>query len=672
MAEIIGLIGSIVALNELAGKISACILALKNLLNEIKDVSSKLSAIMREIEILEPIVEGMSREFNDGNNILANWNDATVLLSIEYCEKALGDLTSVLGDLVQETNTPKKLKRYKAAMKTIIKKDVLERCHTRLQSAVRFLSLTQQWYIIALLKAQPVLVVEHLFQQGFVPRSERNLNTSARMVPETVITLPRHTQGTKPLFSGTVVPEEWGTPRHTSSWKFGPLGSICWGYYKNEEKLFGRKFSFISRLQANYWFARRVWDIQVSRAIIGWNIKLNTYCIQPDSASVFTYARNGDIDGLLRLIDLGEASLQDHTPSGQNLIHLAAEYGHLDLAKVLVTRGLDLFELDDTRSANPCELFILFGLRHRVDVARLHQFFVDNDMYVDGGLFIGPNTTVYFFECMRYGSPEDLNTLIPACFPRFHKLLALEERIGYYSFDNPDGHPGTFRFLMNADRRVSREDILSLQQKQISLLPLLAFHYGAMSIRRTSYSTRLWRQLAREVIQMTEDLSFQGFGFDPTFQSREFINKGMKFNPVLRFLRDIQPLTALFAALSYFCYEAEEAEIATCARDLKRRMKTTLTWWLEDLAACQVNLMEYGRREKRIFLRSEEIKRAWYHCGDRIEHTLSSKYTFEDTVRLVNFEYGARPSDWQFHWDMETERYAGDFWRSFENLPPHR
>lgn len=149
MAELIGLISSSIALVELAGKLSACILTLKTLLTEIKEVSRNLSTLLREIEILELIVVTMGRELNDNNkNKLVDWNDSIILLSLEYAEKALDDLNSVLGDLGEEINTSKKLTKYKATIRAIMKKDVLDRCRARLQSAAHLLSLSQQWYIM--------------------------------------------------------------------------------------------------------------------------------------------------------------------------------------------------------------------------------------------------------------------------------------------------------------------------------------------------------------------------------------------------------------------------------------------------------------------------------------------------------------------------------------------
>ncbi|KAI0550793.1 hypothetical protein F4679DRAFT_541451 [Xylaria curta] len=667
MAELVGVVASIIPFIQLVEKISACVLALKGLLTEIKDVSSKLSAMMREVEILEPIVEAMRREFNVDNYKLSTWNDDTALLAIEYCKKALDDLNSVLADLVEGIGSARKLKRYKAIIKTIIDGDVLDRCHTRLQSAVHFLSLTQQWHIIALLKAQPTIIVQHLSRGGLVHRPRSDINATFIPATEATEELPRRQKSTRWPFSIRAAGQELEASGYTNLWNFGPLGSIAWRYYQDEKRLHPKHFNFIARLQANYWFASRVWDIQASRAATGWTLKLNVYSIQPDSSPVFCCARNGDIAGILRLFDLGKASLQDHTPSGQSLMHIAAEYGHLDLLKVLTANGLDAFERDGNLKLNTCETMVVFGLRHGTDITALHQFYLEQDIYSDCGLLISRTTSVFLFEAMSFAPPELINVIAPSAIPGFFEKFDLEQRIKYYSFHNPDSHPGTLQNLINPSGGISREDILDLQQKHSCLLVLVAFRYGPMSMKESSCHVRPWRKLAQEVIQLTEDLSLRDFSLDPMFQDREFINGGQKFNPVFEFLRQNQPLTALFAALSYFRYETQEHQLPTCTEDLRKRMQTTLTWWLEDLAACKVNLVGYGRRERRIFLRNEKLKRAYYHCGRRVEDEESSEYTFGDMIRLIDFEYGATPSDWRLHWDAETERYVGDFWNLVEN-----
>ncbi|KAI0413346.1 hypothetical protein F5X98DRAFT_390880 [Xylaria grammica] len=659
MAEIIGVIGSSIALVELAGRISVCVLALKRLLIEVRDVSSKLAAMIREVEILESIVEAMSVEFNNNNDSdkLGTRSDATNLLVIEHCEKALVDLNIVLQDLAQEIDAPRKLQRCKAAVMVIMKKDVLDRCHIRLQSAVRSLSLTQQWYIIALLKDQPRLIAELLAHQGFAPEPNNNNNNNSstnNIVTKPVSDSARRSstpqQSGRGTFATQIVGQQQKPPNYTNLWNFGPLGSIAW----------------------------RIWDVQASRAVTGWTIKLNAYCIQPESAPVFCCARNGDIAGLLRLVDLGQASLQDHTPSGQSLMHLAAEYGHLNLVKILVSGGLDLFEFadgfapDGTLRARlgprPGELMLI---SREINATELHQFYLENDNYIVGGLMLHPNESAYLFECISIAHPATISSILPSVLPGFYQRLDLEDRIKYCSFDKPDWNPDVFRLMINPDCGVSREDISNLQKKNVCFLGLMAFWYGPMSVRGSSYHASRWRRLAREVIHLTEDVTFQGAGLDPAFQSREFMNKGLQLNPVLEFLRSIQPLTGLFTAFSYFRYEKQEYQTATCIRDLRKKAQTALTWWLEDLAACKVDLMEYGRRERRIFRHNEKLRQAWYYCDRRIEYEQNSeKYTLDEAARLVDFDYGVNPRDWRLHWDTETERYGGEFWNSIESSLP--
>ncbi|KAK5634798.1 hypothetical protein RRF57_010511 [Xylaria bambusicola] len=676
MAELIGIIGSSIAFIELAAKISVCILTIKSRLNEVKDVSSKLEGMMREIEILEPIVEAMSKEFSENSDDLFAWNNDTTFLGIRYCEKALDELNCVLGDLVHEVDVRQKLRRYKATMKAIYKGDVLDRCHTRLQSAAHFLSLTQQWYIITLLKAQPRLVSQYTSTARPARQSKSNSNCSTSTVSKSHEVSSMGWQGVRKAVRTRVSRKESGTPTYSNLWNFGPLGSVAWRYYQDQgnanSKHFGNYdtsllFDFIARVQANYWFASRVWDIQALRATTGWTIKLNAYRTQPDSAPVFSCARNGDMAGILRLIDQGRASLQDHTPGGQSLLHLAAEYGHLALFKTLVVSGLDCFEVDHTLKVKPCETMITVVSRYQVDIAEMHDLYLEYDIYVVGGLLIHPEESAYFYEAAAAAPPELVNTIVPSVLPGFYENLSLEERVQYCSFHNADGYAETLELLINPTGSINQDDISILQQKNTCLLTLLAFRYGSMSMGGPLDHARLWRKLARRVIRMTKDLSFQVLGLSPTFQTREFINKGLQANPVLEFLQCNQPLTPLFTALSYFRYEAQDHLTPTCARDLKNRMQTTLTWWLEDLAACQVNLLEYGRKERHHFLRNNELKRARYHCGHKIYGVKDPKETFEDTIRLVDIDYGAEPLDWKLHWDVETERYARDFWHVVEN-----
>ncbi|KAJ3569866.1 hypothetical protein NPX13_g5933 [Xylaria arbuscula] len=667
MAELIGVIGSGIAFIELAAKISVCILTIKGRLGEIKDVSNKLSAMMREIQILEPIVEAMAREFSDTQFYSSVCNNDTTFLGITYCERALDELNKAIGDLVYETGASQKLRRYKATMKAIYKGDVLDRCHSRLQSAVHFLNLTQQWYIITLLKAQTRPISQHMPSADLIGRSESMGSTHCRKTTSAGVgSSSVNQQGARRASAIRRARKDQDTSSYSNLWNLGWFGWIAWRYYKEERRTNPKDFNFLARVQANYWFASRVWDIQASRASAGWAIKLNVYCIQPDSAPVFHCARNGDMVGILHLIAHGEASLQDHTPDGQSLLHLAGECGHLELFKTLISVGLDCFESDLTLRVRPCEAMVLMGLRHGVDIPALHCVYLENDIYVAGGLLIHQTEPAYFFEAAATMPPEVVTIIAPFVLPGFYERFSLEERLQYCSFHHPDGYSETLEYLINPSGSVMEDDVSILKRRNICLLTLLSFRYGPMSSKGLVIRTRSFRNLVRRTIHMTEDLSFSILDLDPEFQTREFINKGLQYNPMLKFLQRIQPLTPLFTALSYFRYEEEDYLAPDCTRDLKKRMQVTLKWWLEDLAACQVDLMEYGKRERRFFLHNKKVNQAHYYCGRKITNEKTPEERFDDKVRLVDFDYGARPSDWRLYWDVETERYAGDFWYEIE------
>ncbi|KAI1172806.1 hypothetical protein F4777DRAFT_488244 [Nemania sp. FL0916] len=680
MAEVISIVGSSIALFQLASRMSSCILALRGLLTKVKDVSSKISAMMKEVEVLDSIVEVIKMEFNGHDHSgLTSWNDATIHLIIDYCERTLEDLNTVLQELMHELDTSKKLQKYKATVRVIMKKDVLDRCHVRLQSAVRSLGLTQQWYIIALLKAQPTLIVEHMAHRRIVYESEKRMSPPMKPISGVPRRPPKRQQSKGQVLTDQLARIELRVPSYANCWKFGPLGSIAWRYYWDERQRNSGNFTFIARILANSWFASRIWDIQASRAAAGWTVKLNAYCIQPESAEVFCCARNGDISGILQLVNLGKASLQDHAPNGQSLLHFAAEYGHLDLVRALAESGLDLLEFDDGLSqsttgkarprARPVELLVV---RRGIDATALHQFYLDNDSYTVGSLFLHPTEKALFYECVAAASPGIIDTVLQIVLPRFYERLELEDRMKYCPFDDPGADPDVFRVMVNPDCCIRQDDISSLQRNRICLLSLLAFRYGPMAMRGSLRQARQWRELVREVIPLTEDLSFHDMDLDPTFQSTMFHNSGVQANPVWEFLQRNQPLTPLFTALVYFRYESQEFQTPTCSRDLRKRTQIALTWWLEDLAACQVDLLEYGRVEKRLFRRNEKLRQAWYYCGRTAEREQNSQdHTLDEMAHLVDFDYGANPRDWQLHWDTESERHVGEFWNSIETLSLH-
>lgn len=339
--------------------------------------------------------------------------------------------------------------------------------------------------------------------------------------------------------------------------------------------------------------------------------------------------------------------------------------------KVLVAHGLDLRVHDDHLRITPLESSVLLSVQHGVvDFRALHAFYLDNDGYDEDGLSIYPDQPVYFYEAISYFSPLGFCTLMPSLFADLYKMN-IEERVKYFRFDDPEVHAGILPAFMRLDGVLRQEDILELYQKGAYLLSLAAFRYGPIVHRGNLSTAQSWRRLLRDIIPMIQNLSLRGFDADPKFQSQYFQKKGCDTSPVCQFLKQQPPMTPLFTALSYFRFELYLPQDPIRTRDLRRMIHTTLTWWLEDLAECKVDLLKYGRRERALFLRNQELRRIWYRGCSMLHNKEHPTYELEDMLRLADFTYGPRPADWKFHWDMEIERFVGDFWDLVENPIPH-
>lgn len=124
------------------------------------------------------------------------------------------------------------------------------------------------------------------------------------------------------------------------------------------------------------WFASfcsRVWDMAFFDADRGWDTCLRTYYERPYETEAFALARRGDIDGIKRLVQQGEASFLDVTPEGKSLFGVTL-------------RGLDYMRQDE---ALKCIQWLLCN-RVPVRKADLDRFWLLNhwisDQYRDAVL----------------------------------------------------------------------------------------------------------------------------------------------------------------------------------------------------------------------------------------------------------------------------------------------
>jgi hypothetical protein len=146
MAEVIGVVSGAFTFATVVAQVTKSIIQIKDCWGQIRDAPEDLERLVREIEIfgliLMDIEEDLSKDAVAG--VIKNNNHA--LKSFELCREAAVDLEAASEGLMAEIRSTKGFKRSYASLKVVIKKGNFEKYRTRLGSATRLLSLSQQCY----------------------------------------------------------------------------------------------------------------------------------------------------------------------------------------------------------------------------------------------------------------------------------------------------------------------------------------------------------------------------------------------------------------------------------------------------------------------------------------------------------------------------------------------
>ena len=148
MAEILGIIGSGVAVCQLAGEVSKVALKIRALWSEVEDVPDRIQDMLDELDIMDPLVREIEFQLNK-NPLPGNvWNDASARMSLAYCRAAITSLSDMVNNLDREIKESKKLRRKIASVKAVLKKDTVRQLERQLKKATRMLQLSTQCYMV--------------------------------------------------------------------------------------------------------------------------------------------------------------------------------------------------------------------------------------------------------------------------------------------------------------------------------------------------------------------------------------------------------------------------------------------------------------------------------------------------------------------------------------------
>lgn len=124
-------------------------------------------------------------------------------------------------------------------------------------------------------------------------------------------------------------------------------------------------------------------------------------------------------------------------------------------------------------------------------------------------------------------------------------------------------------------------------------------------------------------------------------------------------------LTALLLAPA-LCRCPDFSKLLEYQRDWKMAVRSALRAWLEDLHIAGIDLEEYGKATKAVFVNTGILQsRVWPVEPMCLPVQPEFGYVWKDII------YGPYPGDWLlvFEWDIAWEDLLRDFWEWTENPP---
>ncbi|KAJ4258772.1 hypothetical protein NW762_007859 [Fusarium torreyae] len=146
MAEILGLASSIITVVGVAGKLGTSTVRLKRLWDEVQEVPTSIRRCIEQLDLLAPAIEEMDIEFQKTSAMVQH--DSAAKRSLEYSQKAVETLETLVRDMEKHINSERKSKRLLAQLKVRIKKEVIEEHQQQLNFALQLVSLSQQTYLM--------------------------------------------------------------------------------------------------------------------------------------------------------------------------------------------------------------------------------------------------------------------------------------------------------------------------------------------------------------------------------------------------------------------------------------------------------------------------------------------------------------------------------------------
>lgn len=140
MAEVLGVVGSVIGIAQLACTIIATGTKLSGILKEMQDIPDEISIRLEQLHMLSL---SLQHSEGAGTTSIPSLHNAR-----QYCLKCLSGLTHMLEELTERLQRSRGARRKASIARHILRKDEVAKVERRLSHSVELLTVANQMYMM--------------------------------------------------------------------------------------------------------------------------------------------------------------------------------------------------------------------------------------------------------------------------------------------------------------------------------------------------------------------------------------------------------------------------------------------------------------------------------------------------------------------------------------------
>ncbi|KAH7350740.1 hypothetical protein BKA65DRAFT_549733 [Rhexocercosporidium sp. MPI-PUGE-AT-0058] len=651
MAEALGVVASGIAVADLAGKVTASIIKLKEYWDQVQEAPAEIKYLLREIDslslILSHIQDDQAKQTTGGLQV----DNLCIRQSLELCKEGADELRGLADDLAEKVEGRRGWRKKVGSVKVVLKKEDVKKLKKRMKNAIRLLLLSYQWHTNAIIQLQPDIIVARMTE-----------HISSVAIHDTSHQLLEARPGnTKDQGTGVVVHRQYDMWMSSASWITYLFGQF--NYHQRTRMCKGRQREDVTtKYKLPEFITNKVLELQGQKTLSGWRVDIQTYRVIPYENPFFSAIENGDVVSVQRILANKEYFISDRNEfENDTALHRATAYVRVDISRLLLLEGADVLACN-VYNDTPFHLTLSY-LYHSVeeqaasfDICRTLVKAGVIDLLIDD-----PGILKHFsgtLEMLQYVHQQVLPAFILNSQYTAQEHITIAAGIAQ-SWGIEDRSALLVEYWLNVNTGIESEMIKWMSKTGQSFLHLLGTgfaRYFGDRIKRTGEcdvrtnlqshqdSARVWHLLIRRTLSAGCSV----FSVDHSGQTI---------------------LSAVIEDCYYWCWPFLYT-------------KVVLRRWLEVLAECGIDLLAYGNAEKSHWKSGNwgyecscpksRASESTFPCSK--QHVSYRSYPEPSSHSLswprqdlaVSFSHGARPQDWVFAAHKPAKACVGDFWRLVE------